>query len=466
MNELATWDAVETAARIAKKDVSAKEVVEGAVQRAQAMQHLGAFLTPTFERALERANTTQSGPFAGVPSALKDLVQVKDVRTTFGSRGGAPTTPKKSEPWVQAFEGLGFISLGKTATPELGLTATTEPLGFPPCRNPWDPTRSAGGSSGGAASLVASGVVPLAHASDGGGSIRIPAACCGLVGLKPTRGRFDMEGSNLLPVNVATQGVVTRTVRDTVAFWEAMSKVAPRKGLPSMIPERGVAPKKLRVGVVVDPPHVTPVTQENLDAVQSVAQQLEALGHQVEALAKPVDAQFSDDFLAYWSFVAWVQASTMTLLNQRDFNDSLFDGWTRGLGRKFSSARVSSAKAMYRLRSFHERFLAHFERFDVLLSPTLAHAPPPLGHLAPDVEMDLQFSRLTAYVPFTPPYNVSGAPAMSLPLVRDAKGFPIGVQFGADRGNERVLLELALQLEEAMPWPHVAPSRAIPGSVR
>ncbi len=461
MNDLASWDAVETAARIAKKDVSTKEVVEGAVKRAQAMQHLGALITPTFERALERASTTPTGPFAGVPSALKDLVQVKDVRTTFGSRGGAPTTPKKSEPWVQAFEGLGFISLGKTATPELGLTATTEPLGFPPCRNPWDPTRSPGGSSGGAASLVASGVVPLAHASDGGGSIRIPAACCGLVGLKPTRGRFDMEGSNLLPVNVATQGVVTRTVRDTVAFWAELSKVAPRKGLPSMIPERGGAPKQLRVGLVVDPPHVTPVTQENLDAVQAVAKQLEALGHHVEALAKPIDAKFSDDFLAYWAFVAWVQASTMTLLNQRDFNDSLFDGWTRGLGRRFSSSRVASAKAMYRLRSFHQQFLTHFQRFDVLLSPTLAHAPPPLGHLAPDVEMDLQFSRLTAYVPFTPPYNVSGAPAMSLPLVRDAKGFPIGVQFGANLGNERVLLELATQLEEAMPWPHVAPPSAV-----
>jgi amidase len=461
MDELAHWDAIETVQRLERRDVSVKEVVEAAVARAEAKRALGALVTPTFERAFELAKgIPPRGRFAGVPSAIKDLAQVKGVRTTFGSRGAATQPPAKSDPWVQAYEGLGFISLGKSATPELGLTATTEPLGFEPCRNPWDPERSTGGSSGGAAALVAAGVVPIAHASDGGGSIRIPAGACGVVGLKPTRGRFDMEGSNLLPINVAVHGVVSRTVRDTVAFWDALSTVAPRPKLHPVTPVGRAPARPLRVGFYVQTPKATPVAAEHVQAVKDTAKKLEVLGHHVEEIPTPADEQFADDFTTYWSFVAWAQSRTMALLAQKGFQRLHLDPWTEGLARSFASARVAGLGAIMRLRSFPQRFLASFQRFDVLLSPTLAHLPPKLGHLAPHVEWGLQLSRLTEWVPFTQAYNVSGAPAISLPLSRSAEGLPISVQLGADRGNERTLLELATQLEGAFPWPKLAPARA------
>lgn len=455
MEELAQWDGVETAERISKGDISAKEAVEAAIARAEKRLHLGPFITRTFDRARSMAGTTR-GPFAGVPSAIKDLAHLAGVPTSYGSRGAVTHGAPKSDPWVQLYEGLGFVSLGKTNTPELGLTATTEPVGFDPARNPWDPTRSTGGSSGGASVLVASGVVPLAHASDGGGSIRIPAACCGLVGLKPTRGRFDMEGSNLLPVNVAVHGVVTRSVRDTVAFWDAVSKAAPRK-LPPMSPQG--RPSALRIGFYSETPKGTPVAPEYVQALHDVAKKLEGLGHRVEEIRSPTDAQFADDFTRYWGFVAYAQSRTMSALAQKGFDRKKLDPWVDGLARYFWEARRAGLASTFRLRMFHRKFLPNFDRFDVLLSPTLAHAPPQIGSLAPEVDWNVQLARLIEFVPFTQAYNVSGAPAISLPLARDSKGLPISLQFGADRGRERTLLELALQLEEAMPWPLVAPMK-------
>lgn len=458
MDSFAKWDAVETAEQLAKKNVSPREVMEAAIRRAEAVGPLGAFVTPTFERALDETKALRPGLFSGVPSALKDLVQQRGTPTSFGSRGGAKFPAPKNEKWVDAFEGLGFISLGKTATPELGLTATTEAVGFAACKNPWDPTRSSGGSSGGAAVLVASGVVPLAHGSDGGGSIRIPAAACGLVGLKPTRGRFDMEGSNTLPVNVAVQGVLTRTVRDTVAFWDAMSRVAPRSSMPKMTPTAGAAKRKLRIGVSTALPRVT-VDPEHVEAVNAVAKKLEALGHTVEPVPHTIDEQFMDDFLSYWSVVAFLQSSTMKYVAQKGFNQALYDVWTSELVRRFHAARLDNVKATLRLRKFHQRFLAQFNRVDVLLTPTLAQPPPVLGFLSPEVDSKAQFERLSQYVPFTPAYNASGAPAISLPLAQTKSGLPIGLQFGANMGNEATLLELAAELEVAMPWPHTAPQR-------
>src|SRR5215208_3677161 len=218
---LASWDAVETATRVRNKDVTAAEVVDAAIARAEEAAHLGAIVTESYERARARARVPNvAGTLVGVPIFIKDLTHVHGVKTTWGSRGAGEYVSRRTDVVVRHLEGSGAVTLGKSATPEFGLTATTEPLGRAPCRNPWESTRSAGGSSGGSACLVAAGVVPLAHASDGGGSIRIPAACCGLVGLKPSRFRIDMEGSHLLPVNIATYGVLTRTVRDTVAFYE------------------------------------------------------------------------------------------------------------------------------------------------------------------------------------------------------------------------------------------------------
>ena len=457
MNEFAAWDAVETAERIAKREVSSKEVVEAAVKRAEAKQHLGAFFTPTFERAMKEAATPAAGPFSGVPSAIKDLSKQAGTRTTFGSRGGSATPSPKNDPWVNVFDALGFISLGKTATPELGLTAVTEPLGFEPARNPWDPSRTTGGSSGGAACAVAAGVLPLALASDGGGSIRIPAAACGLVGLKPTRGRFDMEGSNLLPVNVAVHGCVSRTVRDSVAFWKPVSAELPRKRLPSMLPEGTAPAKPLRIGFFTNALQ-TVVDAEIAQAVRDAAKTCAELGHHVEEIANPSTPQFEEDFLLFWALTAYLQSSSMPYVAQRGFNTELLDPWTKGLCVDFHKQRLRALQAALRLRGLYENtWRPVLQKYDVVLSPVLGTLPPKLGHLGAELPPDVTRARLTEFVPFTSPYNVTGAPALSLPLARSTSGLPIGVQFGADHGRERTLLELALQLEAARPWPLTAP---------
>ncbi len=400
MSDLGTWDAVETAQRIAKREVSSKEVVEAAIKRAEAKKALNAFYTPTFERALNEAASPKSGAFSGVPSAIKDLSQQQGTRTTFGSRGHSPNPAPKSDPWVKNFDKLGFVSLGKTATPELGLTAVTEALGFEPVRNPWDTTRSTGGSSGGAAALVASGVLPLALASDGGGSIRIPAAACGLVGLKPTRARFDMEGSPLLPVNIAVHGCVSRTVRDTVAFWDAVSKAAPRK-MPSMIPEGRKPQKPLRMGFFTNA-LFTKVDEQVAQGVRDAAKQCADLGHSVEEISNPSHQQFEEDFLLFWEFTAFLQGNTMPYFAQRGFKTALLDPWTQTLAKEFSKHPMKGVGAALRLRKLYERtWKPVLQKYDVVISPVLGTLPPKLGHIPAELEHWEARKRLTEFVPFT-----------------------------------------------------------------
>ncbi len=443
------WDAVETLARIQRGDVSAAEVLEAAIARTEAAAALGAVVATSFDRA--RASLIAGAPggdLAGLPTFVKDLCQVKGVATGWGSAGAGAFVSRTSDPFVRRFETTGVRVLGKSATPEFGLTATTEPLYREPARNPWDPTRSTGGSSGGAAALVAAGVVPLAHASDGGGSIRIPAACCGLVGYKPSRRVMDMEGSRLLPVNVAVHGVVTRTVRDTIAFHRAMTKLGPVDAGPA---------RPLRIGVFVDSPVAAPVDPEVQAAVVAAGRACAALGHEVTELACPFSTQLLDDFLSYWGFLAWLQVKTARLMLHRGFDRTRVEPWTSGLAATFTAGRRATVAAIRRLRRFERVFAALMERHDVLVSPTVACPAPPLGYLATDQPFATKFERIRAYCPFTAPYNVAGAPAISLPLGRSRAGLPIGVQFGAARGRDRTLLELATSLEAAHPWPRRAP---------
>jgi amidase len=444
-----SWDAVETVERIRKRDVTATEVLEAAIARAQAAVGLNAIVTDTFERA--RANISRAspdGPFAGLPTLVKDLAQLKGVATGWGSAGAAGLVSKKSDPFVAKLEKSGVLVIGKSSTPEFGMTATTEPLCRGATRNPWDTTRTPGGSSGGAGALVAAGVIPLAHGSDGGGSIRIPAACLGLVGFKRTRGKLDMEGSNLLPVNVAVHGCLTRTVRDTIAFHRAMS------GLGEVAPE----PKKpLRVGLSVDAPIGTAVDPEMKDAVRAAGRACEALGHRVSEIPCPIEAQVIDDFLAYWGFVAWIQIKSVRLMLHRGFDKTRFEPWTNGLASSFTSAPRSSFAAIARLRRFHKAYSEQLKHYDVLLSPTVASPPPPLGHLAPDLPYQTHYDRVRAFAPFTAFHNAAGAPAISLPLGRTKTGLPLGVQLAAARDQDALLLSLALTLEQANPWPLRAP---------
>ena len=452
-----SWDAVETAEHLRRGEVSAREVVDAAISRAEAAAALGAVVTPTWERARAAAGAGGSGPFAGVPTFIKDLSHLEGVPISWGSRGANGFVSRRSDPSVQGFLDLGFVALGKTATPEFGLTATTEPLGRPPCRNPWAPDRTAGGSSGGAAALVAAGVVPLAHASDGGGSIRVPAAACGLVGLKPSRLRLDMAGSQQLPVNVACDGVVTRTVRDTVAFWSELEALRRPKGVAPMGAVPPEPPRGLRVGLFTAAPLGTPVHPEHRDAALAAGALLRSLGHQVEEIAPPFGGGDSDAYVGYWTMVAWMQVRGARLVLHRGFDVGQVDPWTLGLVRRFSARKWAATRDMLRVRGLARRAAAVFERFDVLLCPTLAHPPPPLGHLAPEVPFETALARLVEYTAFTPLYNGAGIPALSLPWTQSTLGTPVGVQLAAAHGRDATLLSLALAIEAAHPWERVAP---------
>ncbi|MGH7337346.1 MAG: amidase family protein, partial [Myxococcota bacterium] len=336
-----SWDAVETAERIRRGQVTAAEVLDAAIARAEAAADLGAIVATSFERARAEIARVREGPFAGVPTFVKDLSQLRGVATAWGSAGSGAFVSRRSDPFVKRFATTGVVMLGKSSTPELGLTATTEPLCGPPTRNPRDRSRSAGGSSGGAGALVAAGVVPIAHGSDGGGSIRIPAACCGVIGFKPSRGRLDMEGSSLLPVNVACHGVLTRSIRDTIVFHQAIGGLA----------EVGAAPARtLRIGVFVDAPGGGPVDPEVRAAVLACAKACAGLGHEVAEMPCPFEGSVMDDFLSYWGFVAWVQVRSARMTLHRGFDRSRIEPWTAGLIDAFTRRRRDTFAATRRLR--------------------------------------------------------------------------------------------------------------------
>jgi len=456
-SELATWDAVQTAEAIRSGQVSAEEVLDAAIARVEENAHLGAAVTRCFERA--RGPTASAhGPLAGVPTFIKDLLPLRGVATTWGSRASGHYVPRTSDPFVERFERTGVAVLGKSATPELGLTATTEPLRDGPCRNPWNPERSSGGSSGGAAALVAAGVVPIAHASDGGGSIRIPASCCGLVGLKPSRHRLDMTASPLLPVNIASDGVLSRTVRDTVAFFAALEQHKPPRKVAPIGPVGSQPKAPLRVGVFVDSPAGTEVDSDNRDAALDAGTLCESLGHHVDQIPCPFDGAVIGNFLHLWGYVAWLQTFGGRLLMHARWDNTQLEPFTVGMCSYFTRSPVAAAKAIRRLRGFGSAYDEVLRRYDVLICPTVAAPPPEIGHLATDLPFEAAFDRLRTYVAFTPIQNVSGAPSISLPLGRSRDGMPVGVQFAAAHGGDRLLLELARSIEAAAPWPLAAPT--------
>jgi amidase len=452
---LAGWDAVETAQRVQKKDVTVEEVLDAAISRAEDARGLGAVVEASYERARTLPSSlAREGALWGVPTFVKDMVQIRGVATTWGSSGAGRYISKRTDAFVRRFEATGVAILGKSATSELALMPTTEPLGRSPCCNPWDPSRSAGGSSGGAASLVAAGVVPIAHGVDGGGSIRIPAACCGLVGLKPSRYRLDANGSNLLPVNVACDGILSRSVRDCVAFYAALES---RKASRTRLAEAPIR-RRLRMGVFVEAPTGTPVDPEVRDAVLAAAGVCEALGHEVERIKCPFDGGVIDDFLQYWCLLAWLQVRTARLTFHWRFDRSKLEPWTRGLAEAFWRRKLEAVGAIRLLRRFSREFVEVTNRYDVLISPTVAKPAPPLGYLPADGPFPDVFERVRSYAaPFTPPYNVAGAPAISLPLGSTATGVPIGVQFGAAPGRDGLLMDLALSIEAERPWNNLAP---------
>ncbi|GIU84805.1 MAG: 6-aminohexanoate-cyclic-dimer hydrolase [Acidimicrobiales bacterium] len=468
---LAFADAVETARAIRGGEISKREAVEAAVERIESINStLNAVIHPRFEEALDEAERAE-GPFAGVPIVLKDLDGF-----SAGDPYSAGCSALKDAGYRAPFDShvtarlkrAGFVVVGRTNTPELGLQPTTEPLAFGPSRNPWNLGHSTGGSSGGSAAAVASGMVPVATGGDGGGSIRIPASECGLVGLKTTRGRISL-GPELGEawMGMVVRGHLTRSVRDTAAVLDILA--GPEPGDPYTAPpssrpyseEVEAAGEPLRVGWAVraaDPSVV--VHPECAEAVSSAVRLLEELGHHVldDRPACFEDAEEAASLAAHFTNV-YTASTARELdrlgellgrpLSKDDVEESTW--MTAEMGRAVTSAALLASSEW--LSSFSRRMARWWEGADVLVTPTITEPPPPLGSFAPTPENPLAgMIRSAALVQFTVPFNVTGQPAISLPLHWTEDGLPVGVQFVAAFGREDLLIRLAARLEEARPW--------------
>jgi amidase len=454
---LGDLDSVGVAAAIAGGVISAREAAEAAIARAERVNPvLNAIQHPDFERGLAAAERPATGVFGGVPTFVKDNTDVAGLPSDQGSLAVRSRPAAASAPFIEQFLSAGFTVLGKSTMPEFGFNASTEYATLPPTRNPWHTGYSAGASSGGAAALVASGVVPIAHANDGGGSIRIPAAACGLVGLKPTRGRVVAAAqAGQLPVDNISNGVVTRTVRDTAHFLAATQTYRPAAALRPLGLVEGPADRRLRIGLILDSVTGRPTDEDTRKAVLATSDLLAALGHDVVEVELPVDKAFMEDFKHYWGLLAFSTQHFGRKVMGPGFDKSQTDPLTRGLARRFARQAWRTPMAIRGLKRSEQRYRAAFDEVDLVLSPTLGYATPELGYLSPNVEFPVMFERLVQYAAFTPLNNASGGPAVSLPLGRSSADRPIGVHLSADHGDEQTLLEIAYELEAAQPFAQI-----------
>ncbi|HXV00810.1 MAG TPA: amidase [Caulobacteraceae bacterium] len=455
-------DAVGLAALIAARQVSAAEVVEAALTRLEAVNpRLNAVTLELGEQALAEVNHGDpAGVLGGVPYLIKDLgAQVAGTPTTAGSRilGTAPAVADSAI--VTAYRKAGLVIIGKTNTPEFGLEPVTEPTRFGPSRNPWELERTPGGSSGGASAAVAGGITPAAHASDGGGSIRIPAACCGLVGMKPSRGRVSFAPADEGWGGFSIQHAVSWTVRDSATLLDAVS--TPQPGDPywrdppqrSFAKEVGAEPGVLRIAFTTAALAAPAIEPQCAAAVREIARLCESLGHQVE------EAQLPGDYAAAGAAAGTVIAASVAAMletegarrgrpvSEDEVEAVTWATYQRGRG-------VSGAAYVQALQGAHAygRVVAEFfERFDVLLLSTLGSPAIPIGALR-GVPPKEYAERLFAFMPNTQAFNMTGQPAISLPLATSAEGLPIGLQFVGRTGDEGLLYRLAGQLEQARPW--------------
>ncbi|MDP9167302.1 MAG: amidase, partial [Actinomycetota bacterium] len=399
------------------------------------------------------ARTRYGGYFDGVPTFVKDNVAVEGTPTMEGTDAWQPRPETANGDFAKTYLSTGLVALGKTQMSEFGFSAVAEHARLGAVRNPWHTDHTAGASSSGSGAFVAAGVVPIAHANDGGGSIRIPASCNGLVGLKPSRGRLPLDRDmRQMPIRIVANGVVTRSVRDTAAFYRETERVWRN---PKLDPIGDVTqPSRARLRVAVFTKSVTrECGPEVRDHTLRTAALLERMGHHVEYLGDPpVPASFIDDFLLYWSLLAFALVRGGKGRFGPSFDRGKLDNLTLGL-ESFAAANLPRLPlAIARLATLRRRMHAQVRDYDVLLTPTLADPPPLVGHLDPTADYDQIIERLVDWVAFTPLQNITGDPSISLPLAESIDGLPIGMMFSAPLGREAALLELAYELEEAHPF--------------
>jgi amidase len=453
---LGDLDAVGLVSRIQAREVAVTEVVAAAIARAERVAPLlGAVAHPAYDEARAQARAPRGGYFAGVPTFVKDNVDAGGWPTQHGSDAFVARSPAADGHLVRMLRATGLVPLGKTRLSEYGFSPSAEHPRLGPVRSPWDTERTAGASSAGSAALVAAGVVPLAHANDGGGSIRIPASVNGLVGLKPTRDRLPQDRMlRGMPVRIVSDGVVTRSVRDTAAFLRESERVFRALHLPPVGDITRPGRSRLRVAVVTDGPDVT-ASPEVAALTLDTARLLADLGHHVEVVPSPVTRALADDFLLYWALLALVMVRTGRRAHGRSWDPSRLDNLTRGLDAHARRHLHRLPLAVARLRRSGGLSRALFRDHDVVLSPTLATQTPLLGHLDPTQDYETVMARILEWVAFTPFQNATGDPAVSLPLATTAAGLPQGMMLGAAAGREATLLGLAYELEEARPWARI-----------
>ncbi|MFK7978108.1 MAG: amidase [Halioglobus sp.] len=455
---LGDHDAVELASLIAGGELKPSEVIEATIARAnQVDPHLHAIVAQGYDQSLANASGNLSGPFAGVPTFIKDMNDVIGMPTRYGSaayEGAQPAT--RNDPVVQQMVDLGLVPLGKTTMPEFGLICSAEPpegVGEP-TRNPWNTAHSVGGSSSGSAALVAAGVVPIGHAADGGGSIRIPAGSCGLVGLKPSRGR--VIASRMLakqPIEFAIDGIVTRSVRDTAHFYAHMEGLYSNPALEPIGSVTTPTEQKLRIGVVTASLGGVQIDQPTRAALDQTIKLLEGLGHTVELMPIPAPESMLQDFVNMWSASAYGTKKSGGKLLDPSFDDTQLTPVVDGLAKNFKKKILKIPGTYLRLKKSYKDWANVFTTLDVVMTPCVSHLTPEIGYLSEGLDYDTLFPRVMKWACFTGLANATGGPSISLPLGHDADtNLPIGVLFNADHGKERLLLELAYQLEEAQPW--------------
>jgi amidase len=466
MADLHDLSALEQAAAVRAREVSPLEVVAHQLSRAERLgPALGAFITLTPERALRQARSAEQcvlqrvddlPPLFGVATAIKDLTPTAEVLTTYGSQAFAGYVPERDAYSVSLLAGAGTISLGKTNTPEFGLCPYTDNDLAGPARTPWAPDRGAGGSSGGAAVAVAAGLVPFAHGTDTGGSVRNPASGCGVVGLKPSRGRVSAGPDEPDAHGLSVQGPVARTVADAAAMLDALA--VPMPGDPFWAPplppgetflgHARSEPGKLRIARHAVPLSAVPVDPACLVAWEEASRLLAELGHEVCDIAAPFAPETSHYFVT-------VQAVQSLAINVDATSEELLRPVTRQwreLGRVISGAEY--AEALGRLQVAARRSVEATVGYDIVLTPTLAMTPQPVGYFTEEGEGEPQgnFRRQGRYSAFTVPYNLTGQPAISLPLHWTDDGLPVGIMLAARPAGEATLLSLSAQLEAARPW--------------
>jgi amidase len=457
---LGTLDATGIAEAIAKGSISAIEATEAAIARAEKVNGpLNAIVVKTYDHARHQAKSKHTGVFAGVPTFVKDNDKLKGLPTQFGTGAFKSKPAGKNSKFANQFLSTGVNYLGKTSLPEFGLICSTENPAWGITRNPWDTDFTTGGSSSGSAAMVASGVVPIATANDGAGSTRIPASCCGLIGLKPSRDRLiNVEGSELMPMRIVYQGVLTRSVRDTAAFYAAAEKYYHNPKLPAV--GHVIEPGKQRLRIVcfenIPVGKTGHADDDTYNATIETAKLLTDMGHFVDRVPFPINIEdMTEHFLNYYGFFAYLLTDLGRVVIGSKVNKQLIEPFTAGLSKQFKKNVLKLPQSLRILRKSGAVAEALLNDYDLIMTPVLSHKVPRIGYFSVALPYDEITRRAVDFSSFTAGQNITGSPSISIPSATSSDGLPMGMNFIAPYGNERRLLELAYELELARPWKFV-----------